>query len=82
MALGVAVLLLASFGYQSRMRDVEQAVAHVNAADRETIRSGGCAESRLIIEYGLAVAALPLLMGSCLLGLGLARTRSLRVPQV
>jgi hypothetical protein len=73
LALGVWSVGCGTFGYQSGMRRVEEAVAAVNPKDRQTILAVGESEASIDWKYGLLAGAIPLIGGALAFGLGLAR---------
>ncbi len=72
-ALGLLILATGFLGWQMALRNVEEAVAHVNPDDREIILAAGRSEARVLIMFGAAACLPSLLTGVALLGLGLSR---------
>lgn len=67
-ALGLVAAGIGAFGRAWGMNLTEQAVVHVNPADKEIILMAGSGESRVCLAFGLMIAVLPLAAACIALG--------------
>ncbi len=79
-ALGLLAAGLGALGMSLGMQMVNEAIAHVNPADQETIRHAGLSEARACVLFGLVIAAAPL--GAACVALGRAVTEQRRALAV
>ena len=76
LVLAVFTAGMGALGQTLDMRTVDEAIVHVNPADREIIRMAGSSESRTCLAFGLYAAILPLAAAGLLLSRALARAKS------
>lgn len=70
---GLVPAMLGEVANVLAMRNVEDAIAYANPADRAVILAAGTAESLTTLLFGLAGAIVPVFCGFVLVGVGLGR---------